>query len=174
MEVLIVDNDTLRALGLRRLLCDGHPVDVDTISSDELSAERVGQYRLVFVSSELLASKPDIFMAHRAHTVVISTHPSTLKTLDPTLPAEKLADTLRNLVNEARSTASHLPARLSPREIDVLKLVAKGLINKEIADRLNISFNTVLTHRRNISTKLGIKSTSGLGVYALINGLIEP
>lgn len=61
---------------------------------------------------------------------------------------------------------------LSQREIDVLCLLAKGLTNKEIADRLFISINTVLTHRKNISAKLGIRSISGLSVYAIMNGYI--
>lgn len=62
---------------------------------------------------------------------------------------------------------------LSQREIDVLRLVAMGYINKEIADMLSISFNTVLTHRKNITAKLGIKSVSGLGFYAIMNGYIS-
>ena len=62
---------------------------------------------------------------------------------------------------------------LTKREIEVLQLVVEGHINKEIADILNISFNTVLTHRKNITSKLGIKSISGLSVYAMMNGLIS-
>lgn len=61
---------------------------------------------------------------------------------------------------------------LSQRELDVLRLVATGLINKEIAERLNISLQTVLTHRKNISRKLGIRTSSGFTAYALINRLI--
>ena len=56
----------------------------------------------------------------------------------------------------------------------VLQLVVEGLINKEIADRLNISINSVHTHRKNISAKLGIKSVSGLSVYAIMNGIVSP
>lgn len=63
---------------------------------------------------------------------------------------------------------------LSIREIDVLREVAQGYSNKEIADRLFISINTVITHRKNITDKLGIKTISGLTVYALMNNLINP
>lgn len=63
---------------------------------------------------------------------------------------------------------------LSSREIEVLKEVALGYSNKEIADRLFISINTVITHRKNITEKLGIKTISGLTVYALMNKLINP
>ena len=63
---------------------------------------------------------------------------------------------------------------LSAREIDILKEVALGYSNKEIADRLFISINTVITHRKNITEKLGIKTIAGLTVYALMNNLINP
>ena len=61
---------------------------------------------------------------------------------------------------------------LSAREKEVLIEVASGKTNKEIAEKLFISVNTVITHRKNISAKLGIRSVSGLSVYALMNGLI--
>lgn len=62
---------------------------------------------------------------------------------------------------------------LSNREIDVLKFVAHGYTNKEIADKLFISIHTVMSHRKNITEKLGIKSISGLTVYAIINNYID-
>lgn len=62
---------------------------------------------------------------------------------------------------------------LSAREIEVLVLITKGLINKEIADKLNISLTTVITHRKNIVEKLGIKSVSGLTIYAVMHGYID-
>lgn len=63
---------------------------------------------------------------------------------------------------------------ISAREIDILKEVALGYSNKEIADRLFISINTVITHRKNLTEKLDIKTISGLTVYALMNNLINP
>ncbi len=64
-------------------------------------------------------------------------------------------------------------ADLTEREIDVLKEVALGKTNKEIAEELFISFHTVISHRKNITEKLGIKSISGLTVYAILNKLID-
>jgi DNA-binding NarL/FixJ family response regulator len=61
---------------------------------------------------------------------------------------------------------------LSDREKDVLQLLALGMSNKEIADKLSISINTVITHRKNISQKTGIRSVSGLTIYAVVNKLI--
>ena len=62
---------------------------------------------------------------------------------------------------------------LSEREQEILIAVVKGLINKEIASTLNISIHTVMSHRKNITRKTGIKSISGLTVYALFNNLIK-
>ena len=62
---------------------------------------------------------------------------------------------------------------LSPREKEILVCVAKGMLNKEIADVNNISIHTVITHRKNITRKTGIKTVAGLTVYALLNGLID-
>ncbi len=62
---------------------------------------------------------------------------------------------------------------ISAREKNILKHIALGLTNKEIADKLFISIHTVVTHRKNITQKLGIKSVSGLTVYAILNNLIE-
>lgn len=62
---------------------------------------------------------------------------------------------------------------LSEREKEILISVAKGMINKEIAEQHHISIHTVITHRKNITRKTGIKSVSGLTVYALLNNLIS-
>ena len=62
---------------------------------------------------------------------------------------------------------------LSEREKEILVGVAKGLLNKEIADIYNISIYTVITHRKNITRKTGIKSVAGLTVYAILTGLID-
>ena len=62
---------------------------------------------------------------------------------------------------------------LSDRERDVIVGVVQGLQNKEIADQLCISVNTVITHRRNIARKLQIHSPAGLTIYAIVNGLVD-
>lgn len=62
---------------------------------------------------------------------------------------------------------------LSDREKEVIRLIAEGLANKEIADRMCIAVNTVMTHRRNIYRKIGIHAAAGLTIYAIVNGLIN-
>lgn len=68
------------------------------------------------------------------------------------------------------------PARtddLSPREKDVILGIVKGFSNKEIAAEMNVSVNTVMTHRRNIASKLQIHSVAGLTIYAITTGLVD-
>ena len=68
---------------------------------------------------------------------------------------------------------SNVRSIISEREIDVLKLLVEGNSNKEIANKLSISTHTVITHRKNITQKTGVKSVSGLTIYAVVNKLIS-
>ena len=64
------------------------------------------------------------------------------------------------------------PTPLTPREIEIVKLTAKGLISKEIARELNLSIHTIYTHRKNILEKLSLKTSSELLLYAIQNGIV--
>jgi regulator of cell morphogenesis and NO signaling len=75
--------------------------------------------------------------------------------------------------NQEPETKRGKREELSEREKEIAKRVAKGMSNKEIAEVLFLSVHTVITHRRNISRKLGIHSSAGLTVYAIINNLID-
>ena len=79
---------------------------------------------------------------------------------------EKISESSNQTPDEDES------ATLSQRELDVVRLVALGKSNREIAEELFISIHTVISHRKNITNKLGIKSVSGLTIYAVINKLI--
>lgn len=81
---------------------------------------------------------------------------------------------IKNIIREsALSDNKIITNELSEREKSILKLVAKGLTNKQIADKLFLSTHTVITHRKNITAKLGIKTISGLTVYAILNNIIR-
>lgn len=78
----------------------------------------------------------------------------------------------RTASQKADIEQGHQQEKLSERETDVLKLLTSGNSNKEIADQLNISTHTVISHRKNISQKTGIKSVSGLTIYAVVKNII--
>lgn len=88
---------------------------------------------------------------------------------DPT----KIINRLTEAVSDGVSEENNADNDLSEREKEILIAVAKGMMNKEIAILLNISIHTVISHRKNISRKTGIKSVSGFVVYALLNNLLE-
>jgi len=97
------------------------------------------------------------------------------KILKPMLEelSESGMEDLQELIAASHSMKSNKAQSLSQREMDVLRLVALGLLNKEVADKLNISLNTVLSHRKNITAKLGIKTVSGLIFYCITHGYIS-
>lgn len=74
----------------------------------------------------------------------------------------------RGLMDESQNDQ-----QLSERETEILRLVALGLTNNEIGEKLFISVHTVMTHRKNLTRKLGIKTVSGLTVYAILNKVIQ-
>lgn len=88
----------------------------------------------------------------------------------PSLICYKVNEMLNSL---SASQAKETETELSRREIEVLQLVCKGFSNKEIADQLFVSTHTVISHRKNISEKTGIKSASGLTMYAILKKIID-
>ena len=86
----------------------------------------------------------------------------------------KQQDVTRNISGMVFGNATaQNPDALSDREKDVIISLVQGMSNKEIADHLCISINTVITHRRNIARKLQIHSPAGLTIYAIVNGLVD-
>ncbi len=75
--------------------------------------------------------------------------------------------------NDEEEIQKGATGELSDREKEVLVQIVKGLTNKEIGEKLNLSIHTVISHRKNITRKLDIKSSSGLTIYAIMNNLIS-
>ena len=87
--------------------------------------------------------------------------------------ATKQQDVTKNISSMVFKGGQDNADALSDRERDVIIAVVQGMQNKEIADHLCISINTVITHRRNIARKLQIHSPAGLTIYAIVNGLVD-
>ncbi len=86
------------------------------------------------------------------------------------VPLVRLQNAPRRVLSEPEEPERE---ELTVREKEILVSVAQGLLNKEIADKHNISINTVITHRKNITRKTGIKTVAGLTAYAILNDLID-
>lgn len=125
---------------------------------------------------EKLKNSPELKV--RLAALVYSLHDEiTLKQFDGVIQINdtraRILRMLNTLLKEQTKEEQTSDQSLTAREVDVLKLLVKGLSNKEISSALFISTHTVMTHRKNITHKLNIKSVAGLTVYAMLNGIIS-
>ena len=186
-ELAIIDPNTFSQMGLKSLLENIIPqVMVRCFSSfTQLMDDTPDMYSHYFVAASIVLEHTTFFLDRKERCIVMingaSNTFSSFHTLDTSLAEKDLVRALLRLHEGGHKQHPHPMTygkdkdkfRLSPREVEVLTLIVRGLINKEIADRLNISLTTVISHRKNITEKLGIRSVSGLTVYAVINGLVE-
>ena len=187
-RVAIVDPNTPAALGMKALLEEVVPiVEADTFGSfAELSANEPERYFHYFVSLNTLLENRSYFAARRHKTIVLAAsadagaQPAGFHCVCTCVPERQLAKQLLALEQSAHADGRHLPPMqrrhgptLTEREAEVLALIVRGLINKEIAERLGIGLATVITHRKNIMEKLGARSVSALTIYAVMNGYVD-
>jgi DNA-binding CsgD family transcriptional regulator len=86
---------------------------------------------------------------------------------------DEITSKIQDLIKPSRFDVREFPADLlTQRERTIVRLVSLGMTNRQIAGQLYLSTHTVITHRKNINSKLGIKSVSGLTVYAIVNNII--
>lgn len=188
-HIAIVDSNTLATLGLKQILLQVMPIvtihTYGTFSDFESNApERYVHY---FVAMDIVLSNRSFFLAHNRKTIVLtlSLHNESqlagFHSLCINQPEDQLLRSLLIMVQHAHGDGRHLPPMpqvlrkklLTDREIEVMSLIVQGLINKEIAERLHVALATVVTHRKNIMEKLGMKSVSALTIYAVMHGYVD-
>lgn len=189
-EIAIVEANTLTSLGLKTILERMIPMAVIRTfhSFGELTDDTPDMYAHYFISAQIYVEHNAFFLPRKRKTIVLAgdSHQfqlSGVPILNIYQAEEQLVKDILKLhqhahhdgypVKDMPPTPPTTGHELSAREIEVLALITKGLINKEIADKLNIGLTTVITHRKNITEKLGIKSVSGLTIYAVMNGYVE-
>ncbi len=188
-RIAILDPNTLAVMGLRQILQNIMPIlQVETYSSfDEMKMNNPEGIVHYFVAINVALENRTFFLDHRQKTIIMTTssNPTTqlagFHSLCINVPEEILVRNLLALEQHAHAHGKNLPKMpdvlsrkvLSDREIEVLSLIVQGFINKEIADQLNIGLTTVITHRKNIMDKLGIKSVSALTIYAVMHGYVD-
>ena len=183
-EIAIIDSNTLASIGMKMLLKSLLPQCTVRIFRHftELIDDTPDAYIHYFVSATIYMEHSAFFLPRLRKTIVLANESPLFKLADVrilniSLPEKELICQLLAIYREGHpqgtTTDIALQPILSTREIEVLRLLVQGFINKEIAVKLGISLTTVITHRKNITEKLGIKSVSGLTIYAVINGYIE-
>ena len=187
-KVLLAEPSQIIIEGLQSIVHDSNCLEVVSVIDD-----------ISMLEERVLAHRPDIIIINPGLLPYSSQMPATIElpegvfsvalvyqyfeqaylrnfdaVIDIRDSKQSILATLANIGNGTESkknTASEV-SELTKRERDILVLVAKGLMSKEIAEQLNISIHTVISHRKNITRKTGIKSVAGLAVYAMLNNLV--
>ena len=187
IRILILEPSEILRLGLNSILRKDHSFNAEIFESGDIDDLKglFGSYQpeILIVNPSMMTTQfiaqlrktseeyPVKLVAFQSSLV----DPEKLVLFDETMSVydkqEIIKEKLSKLVKSPKSDLRN--EVLSQREKEVLSSVVKGMTNKQIADDLCISLHTVITHRRNIASKLDIHSTAGLTIYAIVNNLIE-
>lgn len=186
----IIDRNTLESTALKEILAQVFSqVEIQAYNSMESFIRDSNRHFIhFFVSSDILFTDAEEFETLKDMTTVLSLGRNTnieksgFRTLDVSYNEEELVCRLVQLQKighygniEAKAQISKDKSNrcLSNREKEVLKLMVMGLINKEIAQKLNISLTTVIFHRNNICEKLQTRSIGKLTIFAVLSGIVD-
>lgn len=203
VKVLLVDDHALVRRGFRRMLEDEPTFDVVGEASDGLEAVEASEKLLpdvivmdcalpqingIEASRRILAKRPEtailMLSMHSEDTLVRQALDAGAKgyvlknamDLDLVSAIKKVAEgqtVLDPQISRGGNLKGERDTGLTPRELEILQHIVAGKSNKEIAQELNLSANTVSVHRANIMDALGIHKTAELVVYAIRNGLVN-
>ncbi|MBR2351999.1 MAG: helix-turn-helix transcriptional regulator [Alistipes sp.] len=186
-KIAVVSNNSLMNIGLKSIIERIIPM-VEVVvfgSAEELVVQPDGEFFHFFISAQIFADYNRYFQPRRRRVIVLvsspnSILPSDVHTLNTSQSEDELIRSILRLhgsghghAHDCHGVGGHAEALLSSREQEVLALVVRGYINKEIAEMLSISINTVISHRRNIVERLGMSSVSALTIYAVMNGIVD-
>ena len=189
IKVIIIEPSSIIATGFAEILQSGGEFEVATVLED---MSRITE-RMIVHAPDLLVLDPQVVDYSKRMTfrsslqdiqvpvvALVRTYcnPDLYKHFDAVIDIQEnktsIEEKLRNLIcNSENHVDNQEVYELSEREIEVLIALAKGMTNKEIATLLHISVHTVISHRKNIIRKTGIKSVAGLTVYAMLNNLMK-
>lgn len=185
-RIVIIEPYAMIAQGLRQMIDEINGYEVCAIVADTRYIDRIVTLRpeIIIINPSLIDMKkrselddmaqriPGVAFAALVYQYV---EPEALRNykiaIEISDSRERVAVKLRQLI-EAGEQATE-STELSEREREILVAVAKGMTNKSIAEQYHLSVHTVITHRKNLTRKTGIKSVSGLTVYAILNNMID-
>lgn len=195
-QIAIISANTLEAMTLRSLLSDITPgIDVVCYSTVEEFNTASPTVAHLFVSAKVIFANMEMFRPMLKRTMVITEGDNTpftqagIRTIDATASESAIVRQILHIHQVGHPSGRHPHeveqkgrvesdnssevTLLSQREREVLALLVQGYINKEIADKLNISLTTVIFHRNNISEKLKTRSLGRLTIYAVLNNIVS-
>ncbi len=191
-EIAVIDANAMSAIGMATIVAEIMPrATVRTFNSFvELTDDTPDAYFHYFVSAQIFLEHTAFFLERKRKLIVLTIglslpmQYSGVTTLNICQPQHAVVDDLTNMYRRAHKggrtfatsnmKVAPVAELLTRREIEVLRLVVRGLTNKEISDKLSVSVPTIVSHRLRITDKLGIKTLSGLAVFAIANGIVDP
>lgn len=195
-NIAIVDDNILACMGLQKILQELLPMaDIVVYESfDALKADENEEYIHYFISSRIYFEHTTYFRSKKGHSIVMVSGDLGIKgvaTLNVCQNEVSLIKDLLKLQHHGHH-GHNMPKELgntnivhettlkgqqenilSTREIEVALLLCQGYINKEIANKLNISLSTVVTHRKNIMEKLDARSLADVVIFCVLNGIYD-
>lgn len=185
LTITVVSYSDIIAAGIQTIVADLRlpGVRVEQTDKKKLLSGRSESRTILFVDSQSIASNEiDEIRRHYPAATIVGVYHSAM-------PSEAIVDydimtsiysdrnairsIIENALNQTPDTDNAPTDELTPREREIVIGVVKGLSNKEIASHLNVSVNTVMTHRRNIASKLQIHSPAALTIYAIVSKLVS-
>ena len=184
--IAVVAPNVLMGVGLKAILEKIIPMpDVELFGDFETFAQATPErFFHFFVAAQLFVTHSSYFRPLRHKTILLCNgqpqpayadmHRIDVCTSEETVVRDilRMHHGAHHHEHDIAGAAHPAIAQLSGREAEVLALIARGYMNKEIADRLQIGLTTVISHRRNIMEKLGIRSVAGLAIYAMTAGYV--
>ncbi|OFX27836.1 MAG: hypothetical protein A2033_17485 [Bacteroidetes bacterium GWA2_31_9] len=186
MQIIIIHESYIVRKGLKLLIeeCFSSPNITEASGNEDLKdVFESNNFDLIFIKNSLLSENNNLIIGK------LSIKKQGIKLIsifeNEHILKNDFIDLFLNINEEKHELISKISAlypknksknksTLSKREVAIIEQVAKGLTNNEIAEKLFLSPHTVVTHRKNISKKLGIKSVSGITIYAILNNIINP
>ncbi|MFP4619772.1 MAG: response regulator transcription factor [Bacteroidales bacterium] len=185
LSVIISEPSYLIKRGISALIGDMLSAEIIFINDGQELNHHLdtNEITAVFINEQILKEMQDsaLFFQLKEETryIALSDNPGNLAekrkfdaVLNRNAQKDDIVPVIEKLLQFGYGEGSETDPLLSTREKEVLKQVAMGYTNQEIADKLHISKHTVISHRKNLTSKLGIKTVSGLTVYAILNNLI--
>lgn len=187
--IVLIENSYLLRAGMEDLLKELPGVRLSEVfdGSEKRLSEKVSASKpdLIIIDPQALAGTLNTFLHSLNNKIILvglvdeHTPPTISSKFSYTINIREskfgLLDTFNKIpgINPGKAAEHDENKPLSARETTILKHITLGLTNQEIAEKLFLSVHTVTTHRKNITKKLGIKTVSGLTVYALLNKIIK-
>lgn len=185
-RMAVVASNTLTGLGMRTILEKIIPfAEVRLYQSFEAFAgDRPDEFAHCFIDSQTFVEHAGYFAARSRRTILLTAaaqtpHAEGLAHINIGNSEEQIVRDILRLHSRGHAhghPAHELPqpkSELTAREREVLAMIARGMLNKQIADRMGIALTTVISHRRHITEKLGIKSVPALTIYAVTRGYVD-